>query len=73
MNGDKPEPVRPEDVQERIRELAYAMWETGGHQHGRALEYWLEAERRLLAMNEGETASPPAAAPEPAATPPEGS
>lgn len=52
MNGDRPEPPHPEDLQERIRKLAYAMWEAGGHQHGRALEYWLDAERRLLSMRD---------------------
>ncbi len=44
----KKQPERPEIIQERIRNLAYFMWEAGGRQHGRALEYWLEAERAFL-------------------------
>jgi hypothetical protein len=62
----------PEEIKERIRKLAYFMWEAGGCQHGRALEYWLEAERRILAtlkaeaaQAKGETARPATA---PAAT-----
>ncbi len=61
MTGDPSEPPRPEDLQERIRKLAYAMWEAGGRQHGRALEYWLEAERRLLATGTDEEPPPPPA------------
>lgn len=34
--------------EERIRELAYLLWESSGRQYGRALEYWLAAEREVL-------------------------
>ncbi len=37
-----------QDVQERIREMAYMMWETAGRQQGMASEYWLAAEREVL-------------------------
>ena len=37
-----------QDVQDRIRELAYMMWETAGRQQGMASEYWLAAEREVL-------------------------
>jgi len=36
------------DIQERIREMAYHMWETAGRQQGIATEYWLAAEREVL-------------------------
>ena len=32
---------------ERVRELAYRLWEKRGRQAGRALEDWLAAERQL--------------------------
>lgn len=35
------------DVQERIRELAYLMWESAGRQADSAMEYWLAAEREV--------------------------
>jgi hypothetical protein len=37
-----------EELQRRIREVAYLMWEAAGAQHGRALEFWLAAEREVL-------------------------
>ncbi|MBL8658891.1 MAG: DUF4332 domain-containing protein [Rhodospirillales bacterium] len=44
-------PVDPKkitgDVQERIRELAYLMWESAGRQADTAMEYWLAAEREV--------------------------
>jgi hypothetical protein len=33
-----------DDTTERIRKLAYALYEEGGRVDGRDLEYWLEAE-----------------------------
>ncbi len=39
---------QPEETHERIRELAYLLWEAGGRRHGHALEYWLVAEREVL-------------------------
>lgn len=35
------------DIQMRIRDLAYIMWESAGQQ-GMALEYWLAAEKEVL-------------------------
>lgn len=66
MNGAGGGEERPEELQERIRKLAYAMWEAGGCQHGRALEYWLEAERQILASIRAES-QPPAKDEQPAA------
>jgi DUF2934 family protein len=37
-----------QDLQTRIRELAYLMWESAGRQHGAAMEYWLKAESEVL-------------------------
>jgi hypothetical protein len=38
-----------EDMQQRIREVAYLMWESAGRQHGMAMQYWLKAECEVLA------------------------
>jgi hypothetical protein len=40
---------RDEGVQQRIRDLAYLMWESAGRPHGLALPYWLAAEKEVLA------------------------
>lgn len=37
-----------ENIQERIRQVAYLMWESAGRQHGMAMEYWLAAETEVL-------------------------
>ncbi len=37
-----------QDLQDRIREIAYLMWESAGRQHGMAMEYWLSAEQEVL-------------------------
>lgn len=37
-----------QDIQVRIRELAYLMWESAGRQQGTATEYWLRAESEVL-------------------------
>lgn len=37
-----------QDIQDRIREIAYLMWESAGRQHGMAMEYWLAAEQEVL-------------------------
>jgi hypothetical protein len=63
------------DIQDRVREVAYLMWESAGRQHGMALEYWLSAEREVIhtmqaasdrmmpaPVRDGEEASPDAAA-----------
>lgn len=36
-----------QDVQKRIRDMAYLMWELAGRHHGMAMEYWLAAEREI--------------------------
>ncbi len=36
------------DIQDRVREVAYLMWESAGRQHGMAMEYWLSAEREVI-------------------------
>jgi hypothetical protein len=63
------------DIQDRVREVAYLMWESAGRQHGMALEYWLSAEREVITtmqaasdrmmpapVRDGEEAPPDAAA-----------
>lgn len=37
-----------ENIQDRIRQVAYLMWESAGRQHGMAMEYWLAAESDVL-------------------------
>jgi Protein of unknown function (DUF2934) len=37
-----------QDLQTRIRELAYLMWESAGRQQSMAMEYWLKAESEVL-------------------------
>jgi hypothetical protein len=46
---------------EHIRRNAYLLWESAGRQYGNALDYWLQAERQVLAAVM-ETAAPPAEA-----------
>jgi len=36
------------DIQDRVREVAYLMWESAGRHHGMAMEYWLQAEREVI-------------------------
>jgi hypothetical protein len=37
-----------QDIQARISELAYLMWESAGRQQGMAMEYWLKAEKEVM-------------------------
>lgn len=37
-----------ESAEDEIRTLAYHLYCEGGYQAGRDLDYWLEAERRVL-------------------------
>lgn len=37
-----------QDIHDRIREIAYLMWESAGRQHGMAMQYWLSAEQEVL-------------------------
>lgn len=34
---------------QRVRELAYSLWESAGAEYGRSMDFWLEAERQVLA------------------------
>ncbi|MGZ8409254.1 MAG: DUF2934 domain-containing protein [Hyphomicrobium sp.] len=43
------------DVQDRIRNLAYLMWESAGKQQNMASQYWLNAEREILASMQAAT------------------
>jgi hypothetical protein len=36
-----------EELRRRIEERAHALWEAAGRPEGRALDYWLQAEREL--------------------------
>ena len=38
-----------EEAKQIIRERAHALWEADGRPEGRELQYWLRAERELLA------------------------
>ena len=46
---------------QRVRELAYFMWEAAGAQYGRAMDYWIAAERHVTTMMvvSGEVATSP--------------
>ncbi|PWC83765.1 hypothetical protein TSH100_19545 [Azospirillum sp. TSH100] len=37
------------DVEQRIRDRAYAIWLEEGRPHGRDADHWLQAERAILA------------------------
>lgn len=36
------------DLQGRIRDLAYLMWESAGRQQGMAMDFWLQAEQEIV-------------------------
>jgi hypothetical protein len=36
------------ELQDRIRERAYEIWNASGRVHGRAEQHWLAAERQVL-------------------------
>ena len=44
-----------DDLEQRIRERAYHLWELDGCPHGRDLEYW-ERARELIAIEDNPTA-----------------
>jgi hypothetical protein len=50
----------PQAYLERIRSIAYEMWESAGRQYGQTLEYWLKAEQMVLTamMTLGSAAAP---------------
>jgi len=39
------------DLESRIRERAYRLWEREGRPEGRSLDHWLEAERELATQS----------------------
>jgi Protein of unknown function (DUF2934) len=39
---------RQRQLQRRIREVAYLLWEASGRDHRRTLDFWLAAEREVL-------------------------
>ena len=43
------------DLQQRIRDLAYLMWESAGRQQDMALQYWLNAEREVFSSIQAAT------------------
>jgi cell division septation protein DedD len=43
------------DIQDRIRDLAYLMWESAGKQQNMALQYWLNAELEVLSSMQAAT------------------
>jgi hypothetical protein len=43
---EKP-PAATDDMQERMRRHAYALWQRGGCVHGSDVAHWLQAEQEL--------------------------
>ena len=43
-----------ESTEDDIRFLAYVLYCEGGYQDGRDIEYWLEAEQRVLARGKAQ-------------------
>jgi hypothetical protein len=50
------------DREERIRQRAYAIWQSEGHRHGRHEDHWHRAEREIAAEEVGPGAAPRRAA-----------
>jgi hypothetical protein len=50
-------------LQEHIRQRAYEIWNAGGRIDGQADQYWLAAEREVLAQMTAATTASPTAAP----------
>jgi hypothetical protein len=46
------------DREERIRQRAYAIWQSEGHGHGREEEHWHRAEREIAAEEAGSIGAP---------------
>ena len=60
-----PTKTQAEQKQEQIAARAYQLWEQGGHQHGRDVEYWLQAEAELAAAQRPARVERSASAPRP--------
>jgi hypothetical protein len=52
------------DIEERIRQRAYKLWEAGGKPDGGAEAFWLQAERELFGDPNPERAAPNPVVPE---------
>jgi hypothetical protein len=59
----------PKPYLDRIRQLAFYLWEAAGRQYGNALDYWLKAEQEVLETMATVARVAEAAAASPAATP----
>jgi len=46
------------DREERIRQRAYALWQSEGHRHGRHEDHWHRAEREIAAEEAGPDGPP---------------
>ena len=46
------------DREERIRQRAYALWQSEGHRHGRHEDHWHRAEREIAAEEAGPGGAP---------------
>ena len=46
------------DRDERIKQRAYELWQSEGHDHGRHEDHWHRAEREIAAEERGPTAAP---------------
>jgi hypothetical protein len=46
------------DREERIRQRAYAIWQSEGHGHGRHEDHWHRAEREIAAEEAGSSKVP---------------
>jgi hypothetical protein len=46
------------DREERIKQRAYALWQSEGHRHGRHEDHWHRAEREIAAEEAGPGATP---------------
>ena len=51
QKGTGPSSHTGESMEEEIRALAYQLYCEGGNQDGRDCEYWLEAERQVIARS----------------------
>jgi Protein of unknown function (DUF2934) len=48
--SDRADAMDPE-LRRKIEERAYALWEADGRPEGRALDYWLQAEREIVSQS----------------------
>jgi len=53
------------DKENEISHMAFQLWEKAGHPEGRDLEFWLEAETRLLSLQKPGAVKEGSAVPKP--------